>query len=365
MKFYKMLLALLLATTAMCLCTENSFAAELIQETAVPGVLEAPADTLNTVPAIAAVPAVDTVIPTTEVEAPAVVTEVETPVILTDTKEAVEGEIPLVATTDAVVADSTITPNEATELLPDIDPALIQAYELQAAEILAYQQMAALSEVPEEDSIKTETQSIKAKKKNTKKQKKLTDIFKKPQPEVIKEEIPLPDSEELSKLAATVEANSLFSTDDVMLVAKLISHEAKGQSPDGWAAVAEVVLNRINTPLYPNTVHDVIYQRGQFSHSRGIKKENPTTEMILMADLVLNYNYRVLNDPAVVNFRNPKKTNGFSANVKKNWGALEYFTCIDDHAFYANRNVSSADEIPEDIKHNMFMAIKKNFAKNS
>ena len=84
-----------------------------------------------------------------------------------------------------------------------------------------------------------------------------------------------------------------------------------------------------------------------------------------MADLVLNYNYRVLNDPAVVNFRNPKKTNGFSANVKKNWGALEYFTCIDDHAFYANRNVSSAGEIPEDIKHNMFMAIKKNFAKNS
>ena len=349
MKFYKMLLALLLATTAMCFCTENSFAAELIQEPAAPGVLLDTADTLNTIPTINTVPVLDTTIPATDIELPVVPATAE----------------------DIAIADSALIPDTDTTLIPEIDPALLQAYELQAAQLLAYQQMLAATG---ENALVADTTNVptakadKNKSKNAKKTKKLTDLFKKDKEQdnlEAEEEIELPETDELAELAAMTEANSQFSKDDVMLVAKLISHEAKGQSPDGWAAVAEVVVNRINTPLYPNTVYDVIYQRGQFSHSRGIKKENPTVGMILIADLVLNYNYRVLNDPAIVNFRNPKKTNGLSANIKKNWGALEYITCIDDHAFYANRYIATNDDVPEDIKHNMFMALKKNFSNNS
>lgn len=149
-----------------------------------------------------------------------------------------------------------------------------------------------------------------------------------------------PYSEELEKLAMEAEENAAYPKDDVMLLAKLISHEAKGQCAEGMAAVAEVVLNRINTPLYPNTVNDVIFQRGQFSHARGIKKEKPSAEMIIIADLVLNYNYKVLNDSTVVNFKNPKKTNGISVNIRKNWGELIYFKCIGDHVFYADKNVA-------------------------
>ena len=45
--------------------------------------------------------------------------------------------------------------------------------------------------------------------------------------------------------------------------------EARGESLDGQVAVAEVILNRVDSPLYPRTVCGVVKQRGggcQFSY---------------------------------------------------------------------------------------------------
>lgn len=51
-----------------------------------------------------------------------------------------------------------------------------------------------------------------------------------------------------------------FSASDLDLLARLVTAEAEGESYAGQVAVAATVLNRLNDPRYPNTVHGVIFQ---------------------------------------------------------------------------------------------------------
>ena len=69
---------------------------------------------------------------------------------------------------------------------------------------------------------------------------------------------------EKAKLVTTyssVEAN----VDDTTLLAAIIQCEAGNQCYEGKLAVGAVVCNRIRSGSYPNNVHDVVYQRGQFT----------------------------------------------------------------------------------------------------
>ena len=54
-------------------------------------------------------------------------------------------------------------------------------------------------------------------------------------------------------------------TDDTMLLAALIQCEAGGESYDGQLAVGAVVMNRVRSGAYPNSVHGVIFASGQFT----------------------------------------------------------------------------------------------------
>ena len=54
------------------------------------------------------------------------------------------------------------------------------------------------------------------------------------------------------------------SADDVTLLAALICCEAGGECYEGKVAVGAVVVNRVQSSAYPNSVSDVIYQSGQF-----------------------------------------------------------------------------------------------------
>ena len=54
------------------------------------------------------------------------------------------------------------------------------------------------------------------------------------------------------------------STDDVTLLAALIQCEAGGCSYDCQLAVGSVVVNRVKSGAFPNSVYKVIYQKGQF-----------------------------------------------------------------------------------------------------
>ena len=56
-----------------------------------------------------------------------------------------------------------------------------------------------------------------------------------------------------------------FAEGDRYLLANLIYCEAGGESYAGQVAVGSVVMNRVLSSVYPNTVTGVIYQSGQFS----------------------------------------------------------------------------------------------------
>ena len=59
-----------------------------------------------------------------------------------------------------------------------------------------------------------------------------------------------------------------YSSSDVYLLAKVIAAEARGESYTGQVAVGAVVLNRVDSSSFPDTVSGVIYQAGAFSAVR-------------------------------------------------------------------------------------------------
>ena len=57
----------------------------------------------------------------------------------------------------------------------------------------------------------------------------------------------------------------VFDANDRYLLANLIYCEAGGEPYEGQVAVGSVVMNRVLSPKFPNTISGVIYQKGQFS----------------------------------------------------------------------------------------------------
>ena len=53
--------------------------------------------------------------------------------------------------------------------------------------------------------------------------------------------------------------------DTKLLLAALIHCEARGESYEGQLAVGAVVMNRVRSKAYPDTIHGVIYASGQFT----------------------------------------------------------------------------------------------------
>ncbi|MFZ5968825.1 MAG: spore cortex-lytic enzyme [Bacillota bacterium] len=53
--------------------------------------------------------------------------------------------------------------------------------------------------------------------------------------------------------------------DEVSLMAKAITGEARGEPYTGQVAVGAVILNRVRHPSFPNTIAGVIYQPGAFT----------------------------------------------------------------------------------------------------
>lgn len=59
--------------------------------------------------------------------------------------------------------------------------------------------------------------------------------------------------------------------DTTLLLAALIQCEAGGESYEGQVAVGAVVMNRVRSAAYPNTIHGVIYASGQFTPAQSGK----------------------------------------------------------------------------------------------
>lgn len=65
--------------------------------------------------------------------------------------------------------------------------------------------------------------------------------------------------------SSTSTTKAAEGTDMTELLARLINGEARGESYQGQVGVGAVILNRVNSPQFPNTISAVIYQKGQFS----------------------------------------------------------------------------------------------------
>lgn len=60
-----------------------------------------------------------------------------------------------------------------------------------------------------------------------------------------------------------------ITQEDIELLARLAWREARGEGLLGMRLVIEVVFNRVLSDKFPNTIHDVLYQPGQFAPSGG------------------------------------------------------------------------------------------------
>lgn len=110
--------------------------------------------------------------------------------------------------------------------------------------------------------------------------------------------------EEPKKKEVKKESKS-YTDEDLYWLSRVVSSEAKGEPAKGQIAVANVVLNRVQSGEYPDSIKEVVFQKKQFSSVRdkSIYKE-PTEEAIESAKKALE-GERVV-DEDVMFFYNPK-----------------------------------------------------------
>ena len=124
--------------------------------------------------------------------------------------------------------------------------------------------------------------------------------------------------------------DSYYNADDLYWLSRIISAEAKGESLKGQIAVGNVVLNRVRSTSYPNTIYGVIFDRKhgtQFSPvSFGTIYQAPTASAIIAAKICLE-GYSLSND--ILFFMNPRL-------ATNNWIALNrpFAFRIGNHDFY-------------------------------
>lgn len=67
-------------------------------------------------------------------------------------------------------------------------------------------------------------------------------------------------------------------TSDMQLMARAINGEARGEPYEGQVAVGAVILNRVKSSQFPNTIAGVIYQSGAFTAVADGQINSPISE---------------------------------------------------------------------------------------
>lgn len=118
-----------------------------------------------------------------------------------------------------------------------------------------------------------------------------------------------------------------YPEDCVYWLSRIISAESGNQPLSGKIAVGNVVLNRVASSKFPNTVYEVIFQKGQFTPaSNGAINREPNAESVAAAKLCLDGANTVGN---ALYFLNPRTaTNSWAARTRT------YVATIGSHAFY-------------------------------
>ena len=92
-----------------------------------------------------------------------------------------------------------------------------------------------------------------------------------------------------SSASSSSSSSSRGNSSDLNLLARVVHGEARGEPYKGKVAVAAVVLNRVESSSFPNTIAGVVYQSGAFSAvSDGQINLTPDSESIRAAQDALN-----------------------------------------------------------------------------
>ena len=69
--------------------------------------------------------------------------------------------------------------------------------------------------------------------------------------------------------------NYILPDEDRYAIARLVMAEANSESELGQRLVIDTVLNRVDSEHFPDTIHDVIWQKGQFAANASLKWDAP------------------------------------------------------------------------------------------
>ena len=83
---------------------------------------------------------------------------------------------------------------------------------------------------------------------------------------VVEENVVEEEISEENSLSTTI---SKIASEDLQLLAKITYAEAGNQTLEQQLAVAATILNRVESESFPNTIQEVISQKGQFSSVKG------------------------------------------------------------------------------------------------
>ncbi|MBQ4526595.1 MAG: cell wall hydrolase [Clostridia bacterium] len=124
--------------------------------------------------------------------------------------------------------------------------------------------------------------------------------------------------------------NNLYSEEDLYWLARIVYAESRGESYEGKLAVANCVLNRVKSKIYPNTVKEVIFDQKhgvQFQPvSNGTIYNTPDSESLKAAKEAIEGKNIIGN---CLFFFNPEISTNSWISQNRN-----YYTTIGKHSFY-------------------------------
>lgn len=92
-----------------------------------------------------------------------------------------------------------------------------------------------------------------------------------------------------SGTGAIVSGDDYYNPDCVYWLSHIISAEGGNQPLEGKIGIGNVILNRVHSSMFPNTVYEVIFQANQFSPARsGAIDREPNSESVIAAKLCLD-----------------------------------------------------------------------------
>lgn len=95
---------------------------------------------------------------------------------------------------------------------------------------------------------------------------------------------------------ALTHAKSFYNADELYWLSRIISAESRGEPLRGQMAVGNVILNRVRSRSFPNTIYGVIFQKSQFSPvSNGTIYNSPAWVSVCAAKMCLE-GYSISND---------------------------------------------------------------------